>query len=142
MYIQSFLDDDCYKLKTCYAISELYPKAHASFCFINRGKDKFNDNFKEVFIHMLNREMPKISVTRDEITWLSHQFPEIKNSFWSWLDNYRYNPGEVEVIFKDDNMLIYIDGLWQRVTLWEVKLLSIISEAYFRTLPGWIALVI
>lgn len=129
---QSFIDDDLYKIKTCYAISELYPSATAEFRFINRGKHTFMNEFCKRLRYHIDNEM--VSCGYDSINWLKDQLPYVEETFWKWLATYYYDPKEVTINYipETKDMEITIKGNWMRITLWEVKLMSIISELYYK----------
>ena len=127
---QSFLDDDLYKIKTCYAISELYPDATAEFRFINRGKHPFINEFCNLLRYYIDNEM----VNCGYYNWIGEQLPYVKKTFLKWLATYYYNPKEVTINYipETKDMEIIIKGNWMRITLWEVKLMAIISELYYK----------
>jgi nicotinate phosphoribosyltransferase len=52
--------------------------------------------------------------------------------FIDLLKGYRYNPAEVKVNQSGGDIDITIEGLWYRTVLWEVPLLSMISELYYK----------
>jgi nicotinate phosphoribosyltransferase len=45
---------------------------------------------------------------------------------------YKFDPSEVGVIQKGEELQVFIEGLWYRTILWEVPLLAMISELYFK----------
>lgn len=135
-----FLDDDLYKIKVCYAINELYPKATAEFRFINRGKHKFSPKFYVALckeIYNSKRLLAYSYKTTDEINWLSKQIPDAKEVFWKWLLDFEYNSEQVSILYNEEtqDINISIRGPWKEVTLWEIKLLYIISNLYYQLLP-------
>ena len=48
------------------------------------------------------------------------------------LSGYRYDPSEVGVVLKDGELSIKIRGFWYRTVLWEVPLMALISELFFK----------
>jgi nicotinate phosphoribosyltransferase len=46
--------------------------------------------------------------------------------------SYRFDPGEVVVQQDGGNLTVFIKGRWFRTIFWEVRLMAIISELYFR----------
>ena len=133
--INSILDTDQYKLTMQNAVQRLYPDAEASISFINRKPDKqiFNeeavDEIKDAIHHMAD-----LQLTKDEYDYLKHHNPYLGPGYLSSLRNYRFDPEEVQVSLVDGNLSIDINGLWHKVILWEVPLMSIVSEVYFKVI--------
>jgi len=130
--ITSMLDDDLYKLFMQNAILDLFPNAMARSKFTNRGKQRFNKDFKEALIDQIY-SFKDLKLTLDEHAWLKDRCPYMKPWYYDYLLNYRYNPEEVSVSLSDDNNLIIdIYAKWYRQVLWEVKLMAVISQLYFQ----------
>jgi len=135
MIIKSMLDDDLYKFTMQQAVLELYPDAIATYTFTNRGTQRFDGVLGGDFLNALRfeiSEMENLKVTQAEINALSQSF--FKPWYKYFLASYRYNPSEVVVHLTepDNNLSVMIKGRWWSTILWEVKLLAIISELYFR----------
>ena len=132
--INSMLDDDLYKFTVQQAVLELYPKAKVEYKFTNRSPE--THKFNQEFIKELKEEIKSLShiqLTQEEYLWLKSNISFFKPQYIEFLKNYRYNPDEVIVsLDKENNLEISIKGLWYSATLWEVKLMSIISELYFK----------
>jgi nicotinate phosphoribosyltransferase len=126
------LDDDLYKFTMQCAILDLFPSATAKYKFTNRGKQRFNKDFKEALIDQIYG-FKDLKLTLDEYAWLKDRCPYMKPWYYDYLLNYRYQPEEVEVSLSDDNNLVIdIDGKWCETVLWEVKLMAVISQLYFQ----------
>lgn len=138
MIIKSMFDDDLYKFTMQQAVLELYPDAIATYTFTNRGTQRFNGlggAFQAgEFLNALRaeiEEMAKLSALPEEINALSQSF--FKPWYKYFLASYRYNPAEVVAsLTPDNNLNVMIKGRWWSTILWEVKLLAIISELYFK----------
>ena len=133
--ITSMLDDDLYKFTTQMAILELFPDAIAKYTFINRGEQRFNEAFLNLLKYQIWTQLPTLSLTTDEKRWFSSKCPYLKRWYFDYLYNYRYNPSQVSVsLTSDNNLKIDIDGNWGETVLWEVKLMALVSELYFKTI--------
>jgi len=131
--INSILDTDLYKLTMQQAVLELYPDAYVSYKFTNRGKHKFNQLFVEVLRVQINKYMPNLYLLDEEAEYLHNACPFLKPSYIEYLKNYRFNPLEVQFILdKDNNLNLDIFGPWHKAILWEVPLMALISELYFK----------
>lgn len=129
--INSILDDDTYKFTMQNAILDLFPDAVAKYRFINRGKQRFNVDFKNALIDQID-SLYNLSLTDDEYDWLKEKMPYLKSWYFDYLRNYRYDPNQVSVgLSEDNNLVIDIHGKWHETVLWEVKLMALISELYF-----------
>jgi len=128
--IKSILDNDLYKFTMQNAVTKLYPHSKVKYKFINRGEDKFPKGFAE----KLNNEilkMSKLSLSDSEEKFLKEKCYFLDPVYIDFLKGYRYNPDEINVEQKAGNLNIEIEGFWYRTILWEVPILSLISELYF-----------
>lgn len=78
--------------------------------------------------------MSTVKVTEDEIAWLEKNCPYLPNQYLAFLREYRFKPDEHLYMKFDQNpreFTLEITGKWIETILYEVPLLSIISEAYF-----------
>jgi nicotinate phosphoribosyltransferase len=130
MILKYFTDNDLYKFTTMNAIQKLYPKAMVRYSFINRGNTVFPEGFgerlkKEVF------SMADVSLSAEEERFMITKGYYFDPVFIDLLKGYRYNPSEVTIEQKGEHLNITIEGLWYRTVLWEVPVLSMISELYY-----------
>lgn len=131
--INSMLDDDLYKITMQQAILELFPNEEGEYNFINRGKQRFTPEFLEALLDQINNHLPALAATQEELTWLAATATYLKPWYFEYLRNYRYNPSQVKAWLDGDaNLHIKIKGKWCETILWEVKLMAIISELYFK----------
>lgn len=135
--ITSMLDDDLYKLTMCQAVCQCYPHAQAIYSFINRGGTEFTRDFVN---HLRNEidSMADLKLTSEEAAWLKQACPFLTPVFIDFFKGYRYDPSEVQIHLgpysPENNLMLMIEGPWYRTIMWEVKLMAIISELYFRTI--------
>lgn len=127
----SLFDDDFYKITMLQGVLAKCPDAIMEAEFINRGPHRFNRAFLDALRTNIDR-MARIRATKEELEWLS----QIK-FFQPWLisevECYRYQPDQVYTdLTEDNNLILRIKGPWRSTILWEVKLLWLISELYFR----------
>ncbi|ACY40230.1 nicotinate phosphoribosyltransferase [Blattabacterium sp. (Blattella germanica) str. Bge] len=129
--ISSLLDNDFYKFTMQNAVIKLFPSAKAKYEFINRGKHSFPKNFAKILKENLN-EMAYLKLSNEERIYLEKYCPYLDSSYLDFLNKYQYNPKEVNVYQKGKNIKMNIEGLWSRTILWEVPLMAIISELYYK----------
>jgi len=129
--ITSILDEDLYKFSQQLAICQLYPNAVATYTFINRGNTYFPPSFATELNNQI-QTLAELKATPEEIEFLREKCYFFSPVYLDFLAGYRYNPDEVHVTQSDEHLSVKIEGPWFRAVLWEVKLLAIISELYFK----------
>lgn len=130
--IVSILDTDQYKCSQQQFVLELYPNAQVTYKFKNRGTQRFNWQFLEELKNAIEN-MEMLYLTTEEYDWLKKTCPYFKPMYLEYLKNYRFNPEEVKVsLSEDNNLCLDISGPWHSTILWEVPLLALISEIYFK----------
>ena len=114
------------------AVLELFPQATAEYRFTNRGEQRFTLEFVGELKRLIKEEIPLFRVTDDEYKWLKAECPYFKPSYVEYLRNYRFDPSEVSVSLTEDSDLdLVVKGPWHSSILWEIVLMSTISELYF-----------
>jgi len=129
--INSILDTDTYKTSMQNAALQLYPDSIAEYRFKNRGPQRFNKEFLKELQNQINL-MSNLKLQDDEYSWLKENIDYFPPQYLEYLKNYRYNPSQVSINLTEDNNLdLRIKGLWRDNILWEVPVMSLISELYF-----------
>jgi nicotinate phosphoribosyltransferase len=128
--LQSILDNDFYKFTMQQAVLKLFPRAKARYRLINRGKHSFPNGFAEALRQSVNA-MSTLKLNKEEKTWLCTTCPYLDPVYLDFLDGYCYDPSEVKIIQKGDQLEIFVEGFWYRTILWEVPLLSLVSENFY-----------
>ena len=129
--IVSLLDNDFYKFTMQHAVIKKFPYAQASYIFINRGDHKYPEGFGEALKSAVNY-MAHLKLTKEEKAFLQHTCPYLDPTYLDFLQGYRYDPSEVEIEQEGEDLHVAIKGNWYRTILWEVPLMSIICELYYR----------
>jgi len=140
MIIKSILDTDLYKITQQKFVLHHYPDVDVKYLFNNRDKSmKFNQKSLRIIQDEIN-EMSKLRLTDDEYEWVKKELYFLDPMYNQYLSNYRFNPKQVEIHLDDyDNLYLEIKGKWRETILWEVPLMSIISEVYFKYVDNnWI----
>jgi len=129
--IKSIIDNDLYKFTMQNAVIKIFPRAKVRYQFINRGKTPFPEGFAE----QLRKEIAKMSelvLTNNEKDFLKKNCAYLDPTYIDFLAGYRYDPSELGVIQQGGDLQISIEGYWYRTILWEVPLMALISELYFK----------
>ena len=133
--IQSILDNDLYKISMQNAVIKHYPSTEVVYKFINRGGTIFPDNF-DVDLKQQIEMMSDATMTLEQREWLLQMCPYLSAPYVDFLWGYRFNPQEVKIQQHGGDLSVTISGPWYRTILWEVPLMALISELYFRKQYG------
>src|SRR5207253_5632338 len=99
--------------------------------FINRGKHAFPEGFAEALRDCVN-SMAALKLTLEEKEYLAITCPYLDPTYLDFLQGYCYNPEEVTIEQRGDDISIFIEGYWYRTILWEIPLLSLVSELFYK----------
>lgn len=129
--LHSLLDNDFYKFTMQNAVAKLFPSQIAHYEFINRGKHHFPEGF-EVELRKAVDALALLKLTPEERKYLEKTCPYMDPVYLDLLEGYSYNPEEVHIERTESGDLkVWAEGLWYRTILWEVPLLSLISELHY-----------
>lgn len=129
--ITSLLDDDLYKYTMAAVVFHNFPNATVTYEFFNRGKTKFPIGFAAQLRKQV-QYLTCLKLSDDEVQYLK-DLNLFSAAFIDWLKSFRMDAEEVNITQNDVGELrIFIKGPWYRAIFWEVKLMAIISELYFR----------
>jgi nicotinate phosphoribosyltransferase len=129
MIVKSILDTDLYKFSMAYFYMKEFPYAEGIFEF----KDRNNEVYGPEFLEMLKMELVSLSnlkLTDNEKSWCIKNIPYIPEHFWEWIQNLGYDISKIYPSLDNEGHLRLITDIdtLKKVTLWEVPVLSIISE--------------
>lgn len=131
--IKSILDNDLYKFSMQNAVLKYRQDVPVTYAFNNRRK---SNKFNERFLHEFNNELEQMSnltCSDKQIRFFQDNCNFLGNEYFPYLKSYRFNPDEVKATLDSEGDLsVTIDGTWDRTILWEVPLMALISELYFK----------
>lgn len=131
MIIQNITDNDLYKFTTMNAVQKKFPEAVVKYEFINRGKNSFPEGFADALRKEVD-SMQQVRLSSQEEEFIRRKCYFFDPVFIDLLKGFQYDPSEVRISQHGGDLRVEIEGLWYRTVLWEVPLLAIISELYFR----------
>jgi len=132
--ITSLLDSDLYKFSMMNFALNLFPEDIVTYKFKNRGKHRFNQKFIIELQKQINY-LADLKLTNEEYIYLKTNFSYLSPGYIEYLKNFRYNPLNISIkLTEDNNLELNISGKWVDTILFEVPLMSIISELYFKTI--------
>lgn len=137
MIIHHFTDNDLYKFTTMNAIQKKFPDAEVIYRFVNRGGTLFPPGFAQA-VEKEIKFMKDLYLSPEEEHFMRKKCYYFDSVFFDLLKGFRFNPNEVRVSQEGGELKLEIQGLWYRTVLWEVPLMAIISELYYK-MTGQIA---
>ncbi|KAK4053927.1 nicotinate phosphoribosyltransferase [Microbotryomycetes sp. JL221] len=147
--ITSLLDTDLYKLTMQRAVLERIPALnadgdpHVCYRFTNRGKTSFSRPMFELVSEAI-KALGNVTLTTEERTWLEKRCPFFPPSYLDYLSSFRFKPSEQVMLdfvveFTDERGIewgryeLEVRGGWAETILYEVPIMAIVSEAYFKS---------
>ncbi len=130
--VRSLLDTDVYKLLMLQTIWKERPNVPVTFSLINRTKSvKLAEEVDEQELRAQLDHARSISFTKKELIWLTGNTfygreRLFTKEFIEWLRHYQLPEYRLRV--ENGQYLIDFEGDWAEITLWEIPVLSIISE--------------
>ncbi|MFW6242983.1 MAG: nicotinate phosphoribosyltransferase [bacterium] len=134
MIIQSLLDTDFYKLTMMQTVFHKYTNIEVEYKFSWRNWSSMElnttiDNFVNHLEDEIDNGLCELRFTEDELEYLS-TISFIKKDFIEFLRLFKLNRNHVEISNNGSIFDIRIKGPWLNTILFEVPILSIISELY------------
>lgn len=130
MIIESLLDTDLYKFTMMQCVLHQFPGASVEYRFRcrNEGVDL------RPYIDEINAEVDHLCTLRfkeDELEYLrSLRF--IKDDFVEFLSLFQLKRKYIDISEKDGQLAIAIKGPWLHTILFEIPVLAIVNETYFK----------
>ncbi|KAF8606492.1 nicotinate phosphoribosyltransferase [Ceratobasidium sp. AG-I] len=146
---RSILDTDLYKLTMQQAVMQHFPKVNATYAFTNWSKEMlFSRQCFELVKTSITR-LSELKLQSNEMDWLRKNCPYFTEDYLKYLSSYRFRPkDQIKMDFhvtskpgssvEEGYITIDVTGLWVETILYEVPVMSIVSEAFFLTVDrGW-----
>ena len=126
--INHFTDNDAYTFSCQYYILQTYPRAEVEYTFFDRNHTVYPEGFAEKVKEQINL-MQNVRITEEEIAFMQHRMYYLPQWYFTFLRGYKFNPAEVHIEQAPDGQLaISIRGKWYSTIMWEMPVLSIVSE--------------
>ena len=136
--IFSFLDTDLYKLTMQCAVLKYYSSVDVEYAFTNRTPDmRLN---KQAFEWLQDQvaKLANITLSSRELRFLRKNCPFLTEDYLVYLQNFQLRPEEqVKLTFRPTegdfgDVQTQVAGKWVETILYEIPLLALTSEAYFK----------
>ncbi|KAK3943710.1 putative nicotinate phosphoribosyltransferase [Diplogelasinospora grovesii] len=140
----SFLDTDLYKLTMQCAVFKYYKDVPVTYSFTNRTPEKKLSRKAFRWLEEQIQKLGNISLSDEEYRYLKEHCPYFTPGYLEYLQEFRLRPREqVSARFVPvgedtgaetdiGDIDLKISGTWAETILYEIPLLALTSEAYFR----------
>lgn len=134
----SFLDTDLYKLTMQCAVLKHFPATEVEYKFTNRTPEMRLNREAFSWLQEQVEKLGRITLTQQELDFLRNNCPYLTTEYLDFLKKFRLKPNEqIALTFTpiDDtygDLDIVTSGLWVDTILYEIPLLALTSEAYFK----------
>jgi len=129
--IESMLDTDLYKLSMMQAVFHQYPNATGEYEFKCRNEGVKLGFLKDQVIAEI-KNLENLCLTQDERNYLL-KLGYFKEDYLEYLINFKYDASNCDVeCTPDGDLTIETHGKWLETILFEVPVLAIVNELYFR----------
>ena len=143
--VLSFLDTDLYKLTMQNAVLRFFPSVPVTYSFKNRTPQKKLSREAFKWLSEQISKLGNIHLSEEEEGFLRERCPYLSEEYITWLRSFRLRPREqVKPVFTPDegcrevgdrqvgDVTIHIEGLWVDTILYEIPILALTSEAFFK----------
>ena len=132
--VRSLLENDLYKFTMWQAFLHSHPGAQAEYTFVCRDTPAYPlASLKNEVESELDR-LCSMSFAEDELAYLS-SLRFIKNDFVDFLSIFRFQRRFIKVSTAGDKLVIIASGSIVHVMAFEIFVLYIVNELYYRRLP-------
>ena len=126
--ITHFTDNDLYTFTCQYYVLRQYPRAEVEYSFMDRNNTVYPKGFDALLQEQVDY-MAGVTITDDEIEYMKVKCYWLPLWFFTYLRGYRFKPREVSISQDAEGHLhISVCGKWFSTIMWEMPLLSCISE--------------
>lgn len=126
--ITHFTDNDLYTFSCQYYVMMKYPRAEVEYTFIDRNGTCYPEGFADLLQEQVNG-MANVKITEEEIDFMANHCVWLPLWYFNFLKGYSFNPAEVTISQDAEGHLnIKVQGKWFSTIMWEMPLLSTISE--------------
>ncbi|KAK5097461.1 nicotinate phosphoribosyltransferase [Lithohypha guttulata] len=134
----SFLDTDLYKLTMQSAVLKFFPDVHVEYAFTNRTPQMRLTKQAFDWLQEQVSKLANIELRDSELDFLQRECKFLSPVYLQYLRKFRLRPEEqVHLSFENvegefGDLHVATKGLWVETILYEIPLLALTSEAYFK----------
>lgn len=128
--INSLIDNDTYKFSMMWAVMQKFPSIRVKYKFYLRAERILPNGFVEELKRQV-KLMEELKLQPEEYNFLKNvRF--LPTMYADFMKGFQYDSTEIHISEEDGKLSLEIEGLMYRTILWEVPLLALISELYFK----------
>ncbi|KAJ2725316.1 nicotinate phosphoribosyltransferase [Coemansia sp. Benny D115] len=131
----SILDQDLYKFCMQQAVLQHYPEAEVQYTFINRDSTFRFTAGSFAWLESRIADLSGITATAADIDYLRKACPYLTTEYLDYLAAFQFKPFahiQCSLNAATGELSLQVKGNWSQVILYEIPLLSLISESYFK----------
>ena len=131
--VKSLLDTDLYKFNMGQCIHDQFPDAMTTWSFKCRNRDVHFTPEMVDEIRQQAKAFCELSFTDEELDYLEKHYPWLKGGYINFLRIWKPRYEDIEITDKAEcGLSIEAKGSWLNTTMYEVPILAIVNETYFR----------
>lgn len=127
--IVSLLDTDLYKFTMQQCALRQFSNVWVRYVFKSRNELNWNYDMHEELLRQI-KHFCNLKFQKDELEYLA-SLRFIKRDYIEFLKLYKPLEEHIKALFEDNKLTVEIEGPWYQTILWEIPLLSMISEIYY-----------
>lgn len=125
---RQLLDQDLYKFTMQWFVMNHFPDAKVRYEFVDRRNHKYPAGLGAILRKRIDT-FRDIKLSKKHRNAFQKKCPFLPNLFFDFLEGFRLDPSEISIFQQADGQLIItVEGYWYRTILWEIILMSEISE--------------
>ncbi|KAF2141014.1 uncharacterized protein K452DRAFT_229409 [Aplosporella prunicola CBS 121167] len=141
--ISSLLDTDLYKLTMQCCVLKYFPDIDVTYSFTNRTSHMKFTRSAFRWLQVQIDKLGNITLLPEELDYLRNNCVYLNEAYIHYLSTFKLYPRkQIKLTFQPENdtgsdedlgdLDIHTEGLWVETILYEIPLLALVSEAYFK----------